>query len=53
MKYFEAFPPSSKKIILFWISTAKKPETRQQRIEQTVALAEKNIRANHYTPKKH
>ena len=52
MKNFEAFPPSSKKIILLWISTAKKHETRQQRIEQTVTLAAQNIRANHYTPKK-
>ena len=52
LKHFEAFPPSSKKIILLWISTAKRPETRQQRIEQTIALAAKNIRANHYTPKK-
>ena len=51
-QHFEAFPPSSKKIILFWITNAKKPETRQQRIEQTVTLAAKNIRANHYTPKK-
>ncbi|WP_091538166.1 YdeI/OmpD-associated family protein [Thermoflexibacter ruber] len=26
---------------------AKKPETRQKRIEETVALAEKNIKANY------
>ena len=43
---FQAFPPSSKQIILFWIQEAKRPETRQKRIEETVALAEKNIRAN-------
>lgn len=47
------FPPSSKRIILEWILNAKKPETRQKRIEETVALAEKDIRANHYRqPKK-
>lgn len=45
---FLSFPPSSKRIILEWILNAKKPETRQKRIEETVALAEKNIKANHY-----
>jgi uncharacterized protein YdeI (YjbR/CyaY-like superfamily) len=45
---FNAFPPSSKRIILEWILNAKKPETRQKRIEETVTLAEKNIKANHY-----
>lgn len=48
LKNFNAFPPSSKRIILEWILTAKKPETRQQRIEETVKLAQKNIKANHY-----
>jgi uncharacterized protein YdeI (YjbR/CyaY-like superfamily) len=46
--YFAAFPPSSKRIILEWILNAKKPETRQKRIEETVTLAENNIKANHY-----
>lgn len=45
---FEAFPKSSKKIILEWIHQAKKPETRLKRIEETVSLATRNIRANHY-----
>jgi uncharacterized protein YdeI (YjbR/CyaY-like superfamily) len=45
---FNAFPPSSKRIILEWILNAKKPGTRQKRIEETVTLAEKNIKANHY-----
>lgn len=45
---FDAFPPSSKRIILEWILNAKKPETRQKRIGETVALAAKNIKANHY-----
>lgn len=47
-KHFKAFPPSSKRIILEWILNAKRPETRQKRIEETVELAGKNIRANHY-----
>lgn len=49
--YFNAFPPSSKRLILQWISSAKKPETRQRRIEQTVELAARNERANHPRPK--
>jgi uncharacterized protein YdeI (YjbR/CyaY-like superfamily) len=44
---FEAFPPSSCRLILEWIAKAKKPQTRQRRIEQTVELAAQNIRANH------
>ena len=47
-KNFQAFPPSSKRVILEWILKAKKPETRQRRIVQTVELATNNIRANHY-----
>jgi uncharacterized protein YdeI (YjbR/CyaY-like superfamily) len=43
--YFEAFPPSAKKQILYWIKTAKRPETRQRRIAETVRLAASNIRA--------
>ena len=50
---WERFPPSSKRGILEWILNTKKPETRQKRIEETVSLAEKDLRANHYRqPKK-
>lgn len=48
LKNFTAFPPSSKRIILEWIQNAKKPETRKQRIEATVQMAAKNLKANHY-----
>lgn len=44
---FAAFPPSSKRLILEWIAGAKKPETRERRIRQTVELAAANVRANH------
>jgi uncharacterized protein YdeI (YjbR/CyaY-like superfamily) len=50
LENFKAFPPSSKKIILVWILNAKTPGTRNKRIENTVDLAYKNIRANHYSP---
>ncbi len=39
---FEAFSDSSKKNILFWIGSAKRPETRLKRIEQTVSSAAQN-----------
>lgn len=45
---FEKFAPSSKKIILGWIATAKKPETRANRIAETVRLAAQGIKANHW-----
>jgi uncharacterized protein YdeI (YjbR/CyaY-like superfamily) len=44
---FENFPPSSKRLILEWIATAKRPETRRRRIDRTVELAAVNLRANH------
>lgn len=47
-EYWEQFPRSSRRGILEWILNAKKPETRQKRIEETVALAAQNIKANHY-----
>lgn len=46
--YFDAFPPTSKKNILWWIHSAKRPETRAKRIEETVRLAAQNLKANHY-----
>ncbi len=45
---WDKFPRSSKRGILEWIMNAKKADTRQKRIEETVALAEKNVKANHY-----
>ena len=47
-QYFDAFPRSAKRAILEWISNAKKPETRARRIEETVSLAAKNLRANQW-----
>ena len=48
-KNFPDFPRSSKKGILEWIMNAKKKETREKRINETVTLAARNIRANHYS----
>ena len=44
--HFEVFPPSSKKMILYWIASAKRPQTRARRVEETVRLAAENLRAN-------
>jgi uncharacterized protein YdeI (YjbR/CyaY-like superfamily) len=41
-RYFEAFSNTTKKIILVWIASAKRPETRLKRIEQTVNSAAQN-----------
>lgn len=46
--HFEAFPRSSKRLILEWITSAKRPETRAARINETAAMAARNLRANHH-----
>lgn len=43
---FENFSPSSRKAILQWIASAKRDETRQRRIQETVTLAAQKIKAN-------
>ncbi|HET9906440.1 MAG TPA: YdeI/OmpD-associated family protein [Anaerolineales bacterium] len=47
-EYFDAFPRSAKRAILEWIASAKRTETRANRIEETVTKAEQNIRANQW-----
>ncbi|HYN04323.1 MAG TPA: YdeI/OmpD-associated family protein [Vicinamibacteria bacterium] len=46
--HFEAFPRSVKRGILEWIATARKPDTRARRIEETARLAARNVRANQW-----
>jgi uncharacterized protein YdeI (YjbR/CyaY-like superfamily) len=50
-KHWAAFPPSTRRAILEWISLAKTPATRNKRINETAQLAAQNIRANQWTPK--
>jgi len=45
LENFEVFNKSSKKIILLWIASTKRPETRAKRIAETAALAAQNKRA--------
>lgn len=47
-RYFEAFPRSVKRSILEWIVHAKRPATREKRIEETARLAAENERANQW-----
>ncbi len=49
---FDAFPPSTRKQIMQWIIGAKTETTQSKRITETVTLAEQNIRANQWQPKK-
>ncbi|MEO1656066.1 MAG: YdeI/OmpD-associated family protein, partial [Bacteroidota bacterium] len=51
LKNFESFPKSTRRGILEWILNAKRPETRQKRIQETAELADQNIRANQYPRK--
>lgn len=45
-RHWGEFPRSAKRAILEWISTAKRPETREKRIAETAKKAAQNIRAN-------
>jgi uncharacterized protein YdeI (YjbR/CyaY-like superfamily) len=47
--HFERFPPSSRRLILVWIASARRPETRLRRVDRAVALAAIGIPANHPT----
>ena len=49
---WDGFPRSAKRGILEWVSLAKKPETRSQRIQTTVDEAAVGRRANQWRPTK-
>ena len=42
---WDGFSPSSRKGILWWVVSAKRPETRAKRVDQTVSMAERGLRA--------
>lgn len=46
--YWDAFPRSTRRAILEWISTARTATTRQNRIDRTVSDASVNLRANQW-----
>lgn len=41
--------PSSRRLILEWIDTARTAETRQKRLQETADKALRNQRANHHS----
>ena len=41
---YQRLPPSNRKRYFLWISSAKRPETRQKRIADAVQLVAKNVR---------
>jgi uncharacterized protein YdeI (YjbR/CyaY-like superfamily) len=49
-KHFDAFPPSARKFILYWVGSAKTATTRTKRIEETVRCAALNIRVGLQRP---
>jgi uncharacterized protein YdeI (YjbR/CyaY-like superfamily) len=49
---FEAFPASSKRMILEWIRQAKSAQTRSRRVEETARLAAENMRAQQWRQSK-
>lgn len=48
---FGAFPPSVKKPLLWWVASARRPETRAKRIARVVAEAAENRNPLAYRPK--
>jgi uncharacterized protein YdeI (YjbR/CyaY-like superfamily) len=50
-RHWDAFPPSAKKVLLGWITTAKRPATREKRVAETVAKAALNQRASEWKPR--
>lgn len=45
---WDGFPPSARRGILEWILTAKRPATRQKRLDETARLAARGERANQW-----
>lgn len=45
-RHWESFPPSAKKNLLWWVKSAKRPETRAKRIDAVTAEASQGRRAN-------
>ena len=45
--FFNGLSSSNKKMILYWVITAKRPETRQKRVEEVVNLAAAGQKPKH------
>jgi uncharacterized protein YdeI (YjbR/CyaY-like superfamily) len=42
--YYRACPPSYRKMVNWWVATAKKPETRKRRLERVIDACARGIR---------
>jgi len=47
-QYFDLLSKSSKKLLLYWIMSAKKKETRQKRIKEIAINASKNLKPKQF-----
>jgi len=47
---FDAFPPSTRKQLISWVDSAKRPATTQRRTEEIARLAQQGIPANRQAP---
>lgn len=43
---WDGFPPSTRKQLIAWVTTAKRPQTRERRVRETVERASRGERAN-------
>ncbi|WP_319503180.1 YdeI/OmpD-associated family protein [uncultured Draconibacterium sp.] len=48
MEYFHSLSKSSKKLLLYWIVSAKRKETRQKRISEVAENASKNLKPKQF-----
>ena len=43
-RHWDAFPPSTRKMAIAWVATARRPDTRARRVEQIVTRAQRGQR---------
>lgn len=48
MEFFEGLSKSAKKILLYWVSSAKRKETREKRILEIVENAQENLKPKQF-----
>lgn len=51
-EFFEKYPPSIKRTVIFWVMSAKKEETRVRRLQQLIENSAKGVRMGVLNPKK-
>ena len=50
-EHWDAFPRGTRKMLIGWIDTAKRPPTRVARVEETATMAARNERPAQWVPK--